>query len=70
LLLEFVNEYGVRVIGGCCGTREEHIALIDEKLQSPAAQTAAPESASRAGLTGAGGSYDPGTSTIPDRGAA
>jgi 5-methyltetrahydrofolate--homocysteine methyltransferase len=32
LLLEFVNEFGVRVIGGCCGTREDHIALIDARL--------------------------------------
>jgi len=32
LLLEFVDEYGVRVVGGCCGTREEHIRLIDEGL--------------------------------------
>ena len=32
LMLEFVNEYGVRVVGGCCGTREEHIRLIDEGL--------------------------------------
>ena len=33
LMLEFVNEYGVRVIGGCCGTREEHIQLINERLE-------------------------------------
>lgn len=32
LLLEFVNEYGVRVVGGCCGTREDHIKLINERL--------------------------------------
>jgi len=32
LLLEFVNEYGVRVVGGCCGTREDHIQLINERL--------------------------------------
>jgi len=32
LMLEFVNAYGVRVVGGCCGTREEHIRLIDEGL--------------------------------------
>jgi 5-methyltetrahydrofolate--homocysteine methyltransferase len=31
LLLEFVDEFGVRVIGGCCGTREDHIALIDSQ---------------------------------------
>ncbi len=32
LLIEFVDDYGVRVIGGCCGTREDHIALIDQRL--------------------------------------
>ncbi|MCB2209653.1 methionine synthase [bacterium] len=32
LLLEFVEEYGVRVVGGCCGTREDHIQLIDQGL--------------------------------------
>jgi 5-methyltetrahydrofolate--homocysteine methyltransferase len=32
LLLEFVDAYGVRVVGGCCGTREEHIALINDRL--------------------------------------
>ena len=51
LLLEFVNEFGVRVIGGCCGTREDHIALIDARLDrdrrwlpasAPLAQLASP----------------------------
>lgn len=32
LLLEFVDSFGVRVVGGCCGTRAEHIRLIDEGL--------------------------------------
>ena len=32
LLTEFVEEYGVRVVGGCCGTREDHIQLINERL--------------------------------------
>jgi len=32
LLLEFVESFGVRVVGGCCGTREDHIQLIDERL--------------------------------------
>jgi len=32
LMLEFVNDYGVRVVGGCCGTREDHIQLINEGL--------------------------------------
>jgi 5-methyltetrahydrofolate--homocysteine methyltransferase len=32
LLVEFVEAYGVRVVGGCCGTRENHIQLINERL--------------------------------------
>lgn len=32
LLVEFVEEYGVRVVGGCCGTREDHIQLINDRL--------------------------------------
>ena len=32
LLLEFVDQYGVRVVGGCCGTQPEHIRLMDEGL--------------------------------------
>jgi 5-methyltetrahydrofolate--homocysteine methyltransferase len=33
LLLEYVHEYGVRVVGGCCGSQEAHIQLIHEGLQ-------------------------------------
>ena len=43
LMLEFVNDYGVRVIGGCCGTREDHIALIDERLNRQRLQPPEPE---------------------------
>ena len=43
LLLEFVESYGVRVIGGCCGTREEHIRLIDEGLNRGRAIPAEPD---------------------------
>ncbi len=32
LLVEFVESYGVRVIGGCCGTRAAHIRQIDAAL--------------------------------------
>ena len=28
MLGEFVTEFGVRVVGGCCGTRPEHLAAI------------------------------------------
>ena len=27
-LLEFVTEFGVNAIGGCCGTTPEHIAAL------------------------------------------
>jgi 5-methyltetrahydrofolate--homocysteine methyltransferase len=43
LLLEFVKEYGVRVVGGCCGTREEHIQLINEGLNRKRPKPPAPE---------------------------
>lgn len=32
MLAEFVREYGVRVVGGCCGTRPEHIRKLTEKI--------------------------------------
>jgi 5-methyltetrahydrofolate--homocysteine methyltransferase len=43
LLMEFVNEYGVRVIGGCCGTREDHIELLNERLNRERPKPPAPE---------------------------
>jgi 5-methyltetrahydrofolate--homocysteine methyltransferase len=43
LLLEFVDEYGVRVIGGCCGTHEEHIRLLNEKLNRNRPKPPVPE---------------------------
>ncbi|MDY6845955.1 MAG: methionine synthase [Chloroflexota bacterium] len=43
LMLEFVDEYGVRVVGGCCGTREDHIQLIDQGLNRGRPLTLAPE---------------------------
>ena len=32
ILAEYVREYGVRVVGGCCGTRPEHIRKLAEKI--------------------------------------
>ncbi len=43
LILEFVEAYGVRVVGGCCGTREDHIQLINEGLDRYRAKPATPE---------------------------
>ena len=36
----FVTEYGVRVVGGCCGTTPEHIRAVVERVQNatPAAR--------------------------------
>ena len=44
ILLSFVDDFGVRVIGGCCGTREDHIALLNERLNRsrPKPQTPLP----------------------------
>lgn len=43
LMLEFVNDYGVRVVGGCCGTREDHIELINQGLNRNRPLPQAPE---------------------------
>ena len=31
-LYEFIEEFGVNIVGGCCGTTPEHIRLLAEKL--------------------------------------
>ncbi len=43
LLVEFVEAYGVRVVGGCCGTREEHIRLLNERLNRARPKPPAPD---------------------------
>jgi 5-methyltetrahydrofolate--homocysteine methyltransferase len=35
-LKEFVERYGVGIVGGCCGTTPEHIAAIAERVGRPA----------------------------------
>lgn len=35
-LENFVNDYGVSLIGGCCGTTPEHLAAVVEKLSAHA----------------------------------
>jgi 5-methyltetrahydrofolate--homocysteine methyltransferase len=42
MLAEFVREYGVRVVGGCCGTRPEHLAAIVEAVRQVPARAFAP----------------------------
>src|SRR5689334_11024666 len=34
MLGEFVEEFGVRVVGGCCGTRPEHLKAIVDRLSA------------------------------------
>lgn len=47
-LLRFVEDYGVAVVGGCCGTRPEHIrALADALRQSPRARSPRPTARQR-----------------------
>src|SRR5260370_27172701 len=33
MLGEFVEKFGVRIVGGCCGTTSEHLAAIVERIQ-------------------------------------
>ena len=40
-LAEFVERYGVGVVGGCCGTTPEHIAAIVERVGRPASDRTA-----------------------------
>ena len=35
VLGEFVERYGVSIVGGCCGTTPEHIAAIAERCAAP-----------------------------------
>ena len=43
---QFVEEYGVRVVGGCCGTTPEHLRAVVEAVEhaTPAATHALPQS--------------------------
>jgi len=43
MLGEFVEKFGVRIVGGCCGTRPEHLKAIVERVRSaPSAVRSAP----------------------------
>src|ERR1043166_6165647 len=33
MLGEFVHDFGVRIVGGCCGTRPEHLAAIVSRVE-------------------------------------
>ena len=38
-LAEFVRDFGVRIVGGCCGTTPEHIAAIGQAVNPLAARS-------------------------------
>ncbi|MGH7616923.1 MAG: homocysteine S-methyltransferase family protein, partial [Gemmatimonadaceae bacterium] len=40
MLGEFVEQFGVRIVGGCCGTRPEHLKAIAERVGHPLRATA------------------------------
>ena len=42
-LARFVTEYGVQVVGGCCGTTPEHLARVVEAIRPLHAATRSPE---------------------------
>jgi 5-methyltetrahydrofolate--homocysteine methyltransferase len=46
-LAEFVERYGVGVVGGCCGTTPEHIRAIAERIDAPSLRAARPRPAPR-----------------------
>jgi 5-methyltetrahydrofolate--homocysteine methyltransferase len=50
MLGEFVEQFGVRIVGGCCGTRPEHLAAIVDRVR--AATRAKPPEAKTAPATG------------------
>ena len=52
MLGEFVEQFGVRIVGGCCGTRPEHLAAVVERLGRGERQShGEPPRAARAGAT-------------------
>ena len=42
---EFVERYGVRIVGGCCGTTPEHIAAIVKRVGAVSPTRCAPRRA-------------------------
>src|SRR5947209_5862053 len=56
MLGEFVEEFGVRIVGGCCGTTPEHLAAIVDRVRAATAggRRAVPENGNRSHHTVAG----------------
>src|SRR5262249_19234732 len=49
----FVSEYGVRIVGGCCGTTPEHLKVVAERVanQEPAKRDVKPQAAASSAYT-------------------
>ena len=45
---DFVERYGVGIVGGCCGTRPEHIAAIVERVGGSDRRAVGPRPSPRA----------------------
>ncbi len=46
-LTEFVERYGISIVGGCCGTTPEHIRVLAESIRSRPTREVAPRPAPR-----------------------
>src|SRR5690349_4639692 len=55
-LAEFVNEFGVRIVGGCCGTRPEHLSAVVQAIRGAGTGNGEPGTAGT-------GNREPGTET-------
>ena len=42
-LATFIAEYGVSIVGGCCGTTEEHVRAVSERVRGAARARRAPQ---------------------------
>src|SRR3981081_1941052 len=70
VLGEFVERYGVGIVGGCCGTTPEHIAAIAERVRGrPAGERPAPGPVQVSSMmTSTPLAQDPSPTLVGDRG--
>jgi len=70
---QFVREFGIGLVGGCCGTTPEHMAAVVERLGGVADRVPARSAGvSRSQLTGSEGGFDtpPSAATQPPKDGA
>jgi 5-methyltetrahydrofolate--homocysteine methyltransferase len=68
-LSDFVERFGLNVVGGCCGTTPEHLRLLVERLagRKPRIRTNQPLSQVSSGMTAAGLVQEPAPMLIGER---